>query len=140
LVQKDYEMIAIHLDPFPSNDELNSLWAEAWGDTDERDFGKVLERSLAHVGAYDGQRLVGFVNVASDGGLHAFILDTCVRPTMRRKGIATMLVKEATNAARDRGAMWLHVDFEAHLASFYRGCGFESTDAGLLRLGKSNSL
>lgn len=73
-LQKDYEMIAIHLNRFPSNEELNSLWAEASGDTNERDFGNALERSRAHVGAYDGQRLVGFVNVASDGDLHAFIL------------------------------------------------------------------
>ncbi|WP_088704657.1 GNAT family N-acetyltransferase [Rhizobium sp. R693] len=130
-------MVVIHVDPFPSNEELNSLWAEAWGDPEERDFRGILTRSLAHLGAYDGHRLVGFLNVATDGGLHAFILDTCVRPSMRRKGIATMLVREATNVARDRGATWLHVDFEPHLTSFYRDCGFGPTPAGLIRLGKA---
>ncbi len=126
--------ITIKVDPFPSNDDLNGLWVEAWGDHDARDFGKVLARSLAHLGAYEGRRLVGFVNVATDGGLHAFVLDTCVTPAMRRKGIATMLVEEAINVARNRGATWLHVDFEPHLSSFYRGCGFRSTEAGLIRL------
>jgi len=126
--------IVIKVDPFPSNDELNSLWVEAWGDHDTRDFGKVLARSLTHLGAYEGPRLVGFVNVATDGGLHAFILDTCVTPDMRGKGIATMLVEEAIHVARDRGATWLHVDFEPHLTSFYRGCGFRSTEAGLIQL------
>ena len=127
-------MIAIHVDPFPSNEELNELWAEAWGSYDRRDFRKILARSLTHVGAYEDERLIGFVNVATDGGLHAFVLDTCVRPMWRRRGIATMLVKEATSAARVRGATWLHVDFEPHLTSFYRACGFKSTEAGLMRL------
>jgi len=31
--------------------------------------------------------------------------------------------------------MWLHVDFEPHLAAFYLGaCGFQSTSAGLIHL------
>ena len=127
-------MVSIRVDPFPSNEELNGLWAEAWGGDGARDFSAVLARSLAHVGAYDGQRLVGFVNVASDGALHAFILDTCVSPPMRRRGVATRLVKGATNVARDRGAVWLHVDFEPHLRSLYRDCGFQPSEAGLIRL------
>lgn len=124
----------LRIDPFPSNDEMNALWAAAWGDATPRDFSAVLSRSLAHVGAYEEDRLVGFVNVAWDGGIHAFILDTCVHPDMRRQGIATRLVKEAERAARERGARWLHVDFEARLRPFYRACGFRPTEAGLMKL------
>jgi GNAT superfamily N-acetyltransferase len=130
-------MVAIRIDPFPSNDELNELWAKAWGSHNRRDFGRVLTRSLAHLAAYDGEHLVGFVNVAGDGGSHAFILDTCVHPRIRRKGIATQLVKKAINVARDRGAEWLHVDFEPPLTSFYRNCGFKPTEAGLIQLTES---
>jgi ribosomal protein S18 acetylase RimI-like enzyme len=122
-------------DPHPSNEQLNSLWRAAWDQTVERDFIAVLSRSLAHVGAYDEERLVGFVNVAWDGGQHAFILDTCVHPAFRRRGVATSLVRTAANVARSRGAQWLHVDFEPQLAEFYRRCGFEPTSAGLMRLG-----
>ena len=57
--------------------------------------------------AFDDDRLVGFVNVAWDGGAHAFILDTCVIPRMRRRGIAARMVVETTNVARARGASWL---------------------------------
>ncbi|NTE47960.1 GNAT family N-acetyltransferase, partial [Rhizobium pusense] len=28
----------------------------------------------------------------------------------------------------------LHVDFETHLTSFYRSCGFRPTEAGLIEL------
>ncbi|HKO24176.1 MAG TPA: GNAT family N-acetyltransferase, partial [Chloroflexota bacterium] len=31
-------------------------------------------------------------------------------------------------------AEWLHVDYEEGLEPFYRGCGFQSTPAGLLYL------
>lgn len=126
--------ITFRTDPFPSNDEMNDLWAWAWDDFDIRDFTGILARSLAHVGAYDGERLIGFVNVAWDGGLHAFLLDTSVHPKFRKQGIATDLVKQAEMLARERGAHWLHVDFEAHLTGFYRACGFQLTGAGLIKL------
>ncbi len=128
-------MIEIVTDPFPSHAAMRALWLKAWGDAGPVSFEPVLERSLAHVGAYDGDWLVGFVNVAWDGGIHAFILDTCVDTDYRRQGIALKLVEAARLAATARGALWLHVDFEAALEGFYRKCGFGPTAAGLMRLG-----
>ncbi|MGZ2380743.1 GNAT family N-acetyltransferase [Rhizobium brockwellii] len=127
-------MPEIRIDPFPSAAELNALFSAAWGSPHSRDFTAILSRSLAHIGAYQDDRLVGFVNVAWDGGIHAFTLDTSVQPDMRRQGIATRLVREATRVARQRGASWLHVDFEPHLTGFYRACGFAPTEAGLIKL------
>ncbi|MGV3492081.1 MAG: GNAT family N-acetyltransferase [Devosia sp.] len=128
-------MIRIATDPLPSADELDALWLAAWGGPAGDYAQKVLPRSLAHVGAFDGHRLVGFVNVAWDGGVHAFLLDTSVHPDFQRQGIATQLVRRAVELARERGAAWLHVDYEPALDGFYRGCGFEPTMAGLIRLG-----
>lgn len=73
-------MVTLRIDPFPSQQDLNLLWSEAWGSHESKDFSCILSRSLAHVAAYEHDRLVGFVNVAWDGGIHAFILDTCVTP------------------------------------------------------------
>jgi GNAT superfamily N-acetyltransferase len=123
--------VTLWTDPFPSNAQMNELSGAAWGDDPEpKDFSNILRRSLAHVGAYERERLIGVVNVAWDGGIHAFTLDTCVHPDFRRRGVATRLVKET----RQRGAHWLHVDFEAHLAKFHEGCGFRPTKAGLIDL------
>ena len=127
-------MAELRVDPFPNTDELETLWVAAWGGPPAIDFSNVLARSLAHIGAYQNDELVGFVNVAWDGGIHAFILDTCVSPPYRGQGIAGRLVKEASRVARDRGARWLHVDFEPHLEPFYRSCGFRPTAAGLIKL------
>ncbi|QKK19182.1 GNAT family N-acetyltransferase [Rhizobium indicum] len=127
-------MPELRIDPFPSAAELDALWSAAWGTPAPRDFSSILSRSLAHIGAYHDNQLIGFVNVAWDGGIHAFILDTSVHPDMRRQGIATRMVRQATSLARERGAEWLHVDFEPHLTGFYRACGFRPTKAGLIKL------
>jgi len=127
-------LIRIEVDPTLPQDELDALWRSAWsapaGDYAQR----VLSRSLAYIGAFEAEQLVGLVNVAWDGGVHAFLLDTCVHADFQRRGIATTLVRQATAVARERGAAWLHVDFEPHLEGFYRACGFRPTAAGLIDL------
>jgi len=79
--------------------------------------------------------LAGFVNVAWDGGDHAFLLDPKTRRDLQRRGIATKVVQLAAIHARKAGCGWLHVDFEDVLAPFYfHACGFRPTNAGLVHL------
>jgi len=128
-------MIEYRHNPVLDRGVLNDLLTASWVDHYERDFGSVLERSLGYVGAYDGARLVGFVNMAWDGGQHAFLLDTTVHPDFRRQGIGTRMVAEAITMARHNRMMWIHVDYEPALDRFYRSaCGFRPTSAGLLKL------
>lgn len=126
--------INYRVSPAVTNDELNALFAVAWQEHTWRDFDPVLNRSLTFVCAYYEERLVGFVNLAWDGGYHAFILDTTVHPDFRRRGIGRELVKRAIAKAEGRGVEWVHVDYEPRLLSFYEQCGFVSTPAGLVRL------
>jgi GNAT superfamily N-acetyltransferase len=130
------EVIAVQyrVSPPVTNDELNNLFAVSWPDHSWCDFTPVLAQSLAYICAYAAERLIGFVNVAWDGGIHAFILDTTVRPDVHRRGIGQNLVKQAAAIAQQRGIEWLHVDFEPHLREFYRQCGFQHTEAGIKRL------
>jgi len=120
--------------PFPSDGELDRLWRTAWGGPLGRSYQPVLERSLTHVGAYEADLLVGFVNLAWDGGIHAFILDTCTDPAFRKRGIAREMVRDAVAVGRDRGIEWVHVDYEPALEPFYRACGFRPSAAGVMRL------
>lgn len=126
--------IELRLSPRVSSRKLNALFATAWPGHEARDFRSVLRRSLTYVCAYAGGALVGFVNVAWDGGLHAFILDTTVRASHQHRGIGMALVAEAANAAKARGVEWLHVDFEEELLPFYQRCGFRPTEAALINL------
>ena len=134
----DHEMVH-RVSPFVSSEDLNKLFAAAWEGHERRNFGPILRRSLVYICAYQRDRLVGFVNVAWDGGVHAFVLDTTVHPDVRRRGVGRGLVVCAAEEAKGRGAEWLHVDFEPHLREFYRGCGFTATGAGLLNLGPAGS-
>ena len=127
--------ITIRVSPRLTNEELNALFASAWPRHKRRDFLPVLERSLVHVAALEHARLVGFVYVAWDGGVHGFLLDPTVAPAYRRRGIGSALVAAATDAARKRGLEWLHVDFDPALEPFYRKAGFQPAPAGLIRLG-----
>ena len=120
--------------PSVSNKALNALFQASWPNHQWRDFELVLGHSLAYICAYRGEHLIGFVNLAWDGGLHAFVLDATVHPDLRRRGIGTELVRRAATVARQHGVEWLHVDFEPRLAAFYRRCGFRHTAAGLINL------
>jgi GNAT superfamily N-acetyltransferase len=79
--------------------------------------------------------VVGFVNLVTDGGDHAFLIDTKTRGSYQRRGIGTRVVEFATEPAEAAGCEWLHVGFDDELREFYfAACGFEPTNAGLIRL------
>jgi ribosomal protein S18 acetylase RimI-like enzyme len=100
-----------------------------WWDTIRpHSFGWVTARAADDV-------VVGFVNVVTDGGDHAFLIDTKTRGTHQRRGIATRVVAFAAEHAREAGCEWLHVDFDDELRAFYLdACRFEPTAAGLIHL------
>lgn len=127
-------MVAYQTDPFPSDSDLDALWRRAWNAPLGRWYQPILERGLGHIAAYEGDLLVGFVNIAWDGGVHAFVLDTCTHIDFQRRGIATHLVQYAADLAREPGAEWLHVDYEPHLENLYRACGFRHSAAGVMKL------
>lgn len=119
------------------NAALNALHAECFDHPILEDDWKtqVRRHSLGWVCARDGDELIGFVNVAWDGDVHAFVLDTVVASRARRRSVGTELVAVAVTEARAAGCEWLHVDFEDHLRPFYfDACGFVPTNAGLIAL------
>ena len=131
------------------SDDLSYSWREQMTDNEivelvESHGGRAVpgwwdgirEHSLGWLSARDQNGvLVGFVNVAWDGGNHAFLLDPKTRGNWQRRGVGTEIVRRAARHARAAGCEWLHVDFEPHLAPFYfDACGFRPTKAGLIHL------
>jgi len=128
--------VVYRIEPEVSDGSLNALFTLAWENRSEGEFGPILRRSLTYICAFDGSDLIAFVNVAWDGGIHGFILDTTVHPDYQRRGIGTELMRQAATTAAERGIEWLHADFEPHLLPFYRACGYRNTEAGLLNLSR----
>lgn len=120
--------------PVLSNDILGELLEPQTPPDARLDYARVLAHSLTWIGAFDGERLIGYANVAWDGGVHAFLLDPTVHPAFHRRGIGTRLVKEALAAVADHpGIEWVHVDASEELmARFYLPAGFRPTPAGLV--------
>lgn len=115
--------------------ELVELVASHGGEPVPGWWDRIRPHSLGWVTARSGGVLVGFVNVAWDGGDHAFLIDTKTRGDRQREGIGALVVRAAAARAREAGCEWLHVDFRPELAAFYLdACGFRRTDAGLVHL------
>jgi GNAT superfamily N-acetyltransferase len=123
--------------PF-GNDEVNGLHAEAFEtrvfDASEWDWVTQCDRhSLGWVTARRQRELVGFINVAWDGFVHAWLQDVMVADAARHRGIGAALVHAARDNVRAAGCEHLHVDFDDDLRSFYvDACGFTPTSAGLI--------
>ncbi len=120
-----------------TNEALNHLHAEGFQHRLFADdwWGQVTRHSLGWVWAHHNQDLVGFVNVACDGGVHAFVLDTLVADRYRHRGVATEMIRICTKEARGARCEWLHVDFVDPLRAFYFDrCGFETTNGGVIKL------
>lgn len=120
----DAELSALHARAFGNEPGAVVPWGE-----------RLTAHSLAWVCAFDDDRLVGFVHACWDGGLHAFLLDAVVEPTLHRTGIGTELVERLAEEVQRAGCEWLHVDYEPHLRGFYEErCGFRASQAGVRRL------
>ena len=131
--------IVYRVNPSITNAALDQLYTVAWPNHQPPyDFQPELARSLAFVGAYNNDTLIGFVRLAWDGSVHTFLLEPTVHPDFRRRGIGRALVERASAVARERGMEWVHVDYAPHLRRFYAACGFMPTDAGLIRLQGDN--
>ena len=119
-----------------TDDEMVELVESHGGSAEAGWWDRIRSRSLGWVTARDPDGvLVGFVNVATDGGDHAFLIDTKTRGSYQRRGIGTRTVQLAAQHAKAAGCEWLHVDFDEEMARFYfDACGFISAPAGLIHL------
>lgn len=123
--------------------EVNELHAEAFGTRvfgdDEWDrVAQCRDHSFGWVVARSHERprvLVGFLNVVSDGVVHAWLQDVMVAQHARGNGVGSHMVRCAVDRVRRAGHDWIHVDFDDGLAPFYlAACGFAASSAGLLEL------
>ncbi len=88
------------------------------------------------VGAWDGDKLVGFVRALSDGYLVAYVEDVMVHKEYRRSGVGrelmVRLLKEIGSVAK------VNLFCEAPVVRFYEGRGFRQTSYVLMQRDKDS--
>lgn len=89
---------------------------------------RLIRESTRVVAAYDGQTLVGFCRVVTDGASVAWLGDVFVVASHRRGGIATELIREAVEDPHVRDLQWYLGTRDAH--DLYRRFGFREPDDG----------
>ena len=75
--------------------------AVGW-DEEAGKYDQVLTNAWMHLTVRDRGRLIGYVNVISDGISNALIADLMVQPSFQRRGIGTAIVRRAVSAAGRR--------------------------------------
>jgi GNAT superfamily N-acetyltransferase len=78
------------------------------------------------IGAYDGDRLVGFARVVSDRSNFAWLGDVFVVESHRGRGIGTELVRQAVENEPERDLVWYLSTRDAR--SLYERFGFVAAD------------
>jgi len=81
-------------------------------------------QSWCLVSAYDGEQLVGFGRVISDGILHALIVDLIVLPSYQHHGIGRDILNRLVDRCRSDGIRDVQLFCARGMADFYRNCGF----------------
>ncbi len=84
------------------------------------------------VACFDGEYLVGFVDVISDGVDDALVRNLLVHPYYQRKGIALNLLKKVIEKTREDQVKTVNVLFEPELVALYQKAGFYIIKGGII--------
>jgi GNAT superfamily N-acetyltransferase len=102
-------------------------WSRA---ANEEELREVLEAGPA-VGAWDGERLVGFVRMLSDGHLAAYVEDVMVHQDYRRSGVGDRIMSRLLREIKRSANVSLFC--ERPVARFYERNGFRATSYVLMQ-------
>ena len=83
------------------------------------------DNSLTVLGAYDNDKLVGFIRVVGDKLTIVFIQDLIVTKEFQGQGIGKALVKQITEMYKDCFHIILITDDSERNKAFYQKCGFK---------------
>ena len=88
------------------------------------DLMRSLRASWSMLGAYDGERLVGFGRLVSDGVLHAMIYELIVLPEYQGQGIGGKILEKLVEKCRQAGVRDIQLFCARGKREFYEKRGF----------------
>ena len=93
------EAILIHYRPVTLDDyeqvrEVMQAAGLEKGDAEESRMRRMIDNANRTVGAWDGERMVGFARALCDEAFNGYVGTVCVHPDYQRQGIGTELVSQ----------------------------------------------
>jgi GNAT superfamily N-acetyltransferase len=102
---------------------LTTGWNETYQATPET-LAKAVANSAFYISAYDGDELVGFGRVVTDGILHAMIYEMIIAPTHQRQGIGSVIITRLVDYCLELGIADIQLFCAKGKAGFYQKHGF----------------
>jgi len=90
---------------------------------------KAFENSLLIISAWDKDNLVGLLRAVGDGQTIMYIQDVLINKQYQRQGIGSQLMKSVIDKYGHIRQKVLLTDNEEATISFYKSCGFVTTDS-----------
>lgn len=119
--------------------ELADLRASVGWNRMQRDLADPRLTRYLHLCAFDGDRLIGYAEVVSNGVTDAYIQDVMVRPDWQRRGVGTQLMERVLLRLKAEGVYMVSVIYgEESLRPFYEKFGFFTMLCGQRELRPGN--
>jgi ribosomal protein S18 acetylase RimI-like enzyme len=112
-------------------DEIMELYASVgWTNYTNRPdmLRQAFEKSLCVLGAYEDEKLIGFIRAVGDGLSIVLIQDIIVRPQYQRMGYGKAMLTAIMERYQAAYQMELLTDDTQKTVSFYRSVGFKAVD------------
>jgi GNAT superfamily N-acetyltransferase len=119
-----FQIVSHQEQPIPPQ-AIQTLYASVnwWPERMEEEIASVLQQAPA-IGAWDGERLVGFARAISDQRFHAYIDDVVVHPAYQRLGIGQLVLERLLRDLQHIQTITLFC--HAELIPFYESSGFQA--------------
>lgn len=99
----------------------------------EESYKNSLKGSYFYICCYDdNNKLIGFLNVVSNGVTDAYIQEVIINPDYQGKGIGTNLMNLAIKKLKEDNIYMISVLFQESLLPFYKKFGFNTMLSGQL--------
>ena len=92
-------------------------------------------QNAIHLCCFDGERLIGYVAVVSNGVTDAYIQDLMVHPDYQHQGVGRQLLQNVLDRLHADGVYMVSIIYgEAGLAHYYESFGFSTMLCGQMEL------
>ncbi|WP_141432578.1 GNAT family N-acetyltransferase [Bacillus sp. 03113] len=109
---------------FTSLHEASGLIKNKKGSYSKEQLFQAANNSWYHISIFDGDQLIAFGRMISDGVYQALICDVMVDPSYQKKGLGKQIIEELVSKCRESGIQSIQLFSAKGKQHFYKKLGF----------------